>query len=101
MSKTSLFNNNYNFFTEEQIYLKFLNIFMKSGKKHLAEKILMKSCFFITTKQNTLQSIHFIAVALQNVKPLIELKSQQTGFRKKLMKPVPISSNRGYKLAID
>ena len=81
------------------VYKKFLNTLMKRGEKNVSEKILASCCFLIKTKNSRNSS--FILTAIRNVKPLVELKHVQKGFRKNLMKTVPIKSDRAYKLAID
>lgn len=86
-------------FDGTSIYKKFVNTLMKRGEKSVSEKILGTCCMLI--KMRNRASTSFVIKAIQNVKPLVELKSQQKGFRKKSMKPIAINSNRGYKLAID
>lgn len=78
---------------------------MKRGEKNVSEKILGTCCMLIKMRNHRNSGIgsgsNFVMKAIRNVKPLVELKNQQKGFRKKLMKPIAINSNRGYKLAID
>lgn len=82
-----------------KIYNLFVNRVMKRGKKQVSEKIVATCCMLIKMKE--LKDRNFLYKAISNAKPLLELKPQQKGFRKKLFKPIPIKSNRGLKLAID
>ncbi len=93
MEKNIYLNENHQY-----IYEKFINCLMKGGKKGIAEQIFSQACMYI--KLNEYKDRNFIYKAIRNVKPLIELQNQQKGFRNKLIKPIPIKSTRGYKLAI-
>lgn len=86
---------------------KFLTCLMKNGNKTKAEKILLSSFFFIKKNYKPKVNKIFFITALNNVKPLIELKTQDTyktgrssGTNAK-GKAVPITSRRAYKLAIE
>lgn len=85
--------------TNSQIHQKFINALTKRGQKHISEHVLRNSLTLIKMKE--LKDLHFLSKAIRHAKPLIQLKNLQQGFRKKLLKPLPINSNRGYKLAID
>ena len=82
----------------KNLFDKFINCLMKGGNKSIAEQIFTESCMLI--KMNAQKDRNFIYKAIRNIKPLIELQNQQKGFRNKLIKPIPIKSNRSYKLAI-
>merc|ERR1712048_195230 len=87
--------------SSERVAGKFINCLMKGGNQHKAEKILQKCCMYIKMKQDK-PSLPFIFQAVHNVKPLIELKNQQSSQSSKRSKPkpVPIPSKRGERLAI-
>ena len=57
---------------------KFINILMKHGKKSLAERILYKS-FELIRKETNENPLDVFRKAIENVKPLIEVKSRRVG----------------------
>jgi len=60
---------------------KFMNVIMKSGKKSAAERIIYGALDRIaekTGKQGP-QAIEVLSVALDNVKPVVEVKSRRVG----------------------
>ena len=60
---------------------KFMNVIMKSGKKSAAERIIYGALDRIgekTGKKGT-DSIEVLSVALDNVKPVVEVKSRRVG----------------------
>jgi hypothetical protein len=79
---------------------KFTNSLMKGGNQQKAEKILRRCRMFIKIKGK--KTSKFLYQAIQNVKPLVELKNQQKSKgsrRKQKSTPAPISQKRGIKLA--
>lgn len=82
---------------------KFVSHLMKNGNQAKAEKILLQSLFFVKRQYKPKFLKIFFLGALNNVKPLIELKSQQTykSSRHTKAKAVPIKTSRAYKLAIE
>ena len=82
---------------------KFIRCLMKNGNQATAEKILLKSLLLVKRQYKPKLLKVFFLGALNNVKPLIELKSQQTykSSRNTKAKAVPINSKRAYKLAIE
>ena len=61
-----------------QLLAKFVNQVMKDGKKSIAEKIVYTALSIVKdrTKQNELEQFE---TALDNVKPLVEVKSRRVG----------------------
>ena len=57
---------------------KFTNIIMKNGKKSIAEKILYKAFTFIK-EQNQEDPLRIFKMAVERVRPLIEVKSRRVG----------------------
>ncbi len=85
---------------------KFTNCLMKSGNRHVAEKVLSKASMFIKmnpSRRRGNQFGHLVREAILQVKPLVELNVQGTASarsRRKKPKAIPMSSRRGEKLAI-
>ncbi len=61
------------------IVAKFINNLMKMGKKSLAEKIFYKSISKIQEKAKVDSGIDLFKKALQNVAPVLEVKSKRIG----------------------
>lgn len=82
---------------------KFVSHLMKNGNQAKAEKILLQSLFFVKRQYKPKFLKIFFLGAINNVKPLIELKSQQThkSSRHTKANAVPIKTPRAYKLAIE
>ena len=81
-----------------QIVAKFVNCIMKRGKKSLAESILYDSLDIInkTTKKDSLE---VFKQALDNVKPVLEVKSKRIGGATYQV-PIEVSSDRRTSLAM-
>jgi small subunit ribosomal protein S7 len=60
---------------------KFINMVMKSGKKSVAEKIVYNAIDRISERVGKDQSraIEMLSVALDNIKPAVEVKSRRVG----------------------
>lgn len=76
---------------------KLINCVMKEGKKYLAEKIVY-SAFDIIEKQGK-DPLNTYKDAVENVKPLLELKSRRIGGANYLI-PVEVNPERRVSLAI-
>jgi small subunit ribosomal protein S7 len=64
-----------------EMLAKFMNVIMKSGKKSAAERIIYGALDRITEKtgkQGT-EAIDVLSTALDNVKPVVEVKSRRVG----------------------
>nr|YP_010020404.1 ribosomal protein S7 [Ulva fenestrata]QOK35323.1 ribosomal protein S7 [Ulva fenestrata] len=75
-----------------------VNRIMKDGKKTLAYKIVYQTMQLISekTEQNSLQ---ILEQAIENVKPLVEVKAQRVG-GSAYQVPIEVNSERGTVLAI-
>nr|YP_009673172.1 30S ribosomal protein S7 [Ulva mutabilis]YP_009927323.1 30S ribosomal protein [Ulva compressa]ARO34821.1 30S ribosomal protein [Ulva compressa]QDE53756.1 30S ribosomal protein S7 [Ulva mutabilis]QDE53793.1 30S ribosomal protein S7 [Ulva compressa]QPF96208.1 ribosomal protein S7 [Ulva compressa]QVO50985.1 30S ribosomal protein [Ulva compressa] len=75
-----------------------VNRIMKDGKKTLAYKIVYQTMQLISekTEQNSLQ---ILEQAIENVKPLVEVKAQRIG-GSAYQVPIEVNSERGTVLAI-
>lgn len=58
---------------------KFVNMIMKNGKKSTAESIIYKALDRITEKSTEGEAVDVMGKALENVKPMVEVKSRRVG----------------------
>lgn len=57
---------------------KFVNVIMTSGKKSVAERIVY-GAFSVITKKSGKDPVEVFASAINNVKPIVEVKSRRVG----------------------
>jgi small subunit ribosomal protein S7 len=57
---------------------KFVNVIMTSGKKSVAERIVY-GAFDVITKKSGKDPVEVFALAINNVKPVVEVKSRRVG----------------------
>jgi small subunit ribosomal protein S7 len=64
-----------------EMLAKFMNVVMKSGKKAAAERIIYGALDRITEKtgKQGAEAIEVLSTALDNVKPVVEVKSRRVG----------------------
>ena len=82
----------------DQIVAKFVNCIMRRGKKSLAESIFYDSLDIIN-KSTKKDSLEVFKQALDNVKPVLEVKSKRIGGATYQV-PVEVSSDRRTSLAM-
>ncbi|TNF95957.1 MAG: 30S ribosomal protein S7 [Gammaproteobacteria bacterium] len=58
---------------------KFINIIMLDGKKSVAEKIIYGALDQLAERQKDKEAIEVLESALENVRPLVEVKSRRVG----------------------
>ena len=80
---------------------KFMNVIMKSGKKSAAERIIYGALDRIGEKtgKRGAESIEVLSTALDNVKPVVEVKSRRVGGATYQV-PVEVRSTRRQTLAM-
>ncbi|MBU0650536.1 30S ribosomal protein S7, partial [bacterium] len=78
---------------------KFMNMIMYSGKKSLAEKIVYGALDIIATKVKDKAPLEVFEKAIENVKPLLEVKSRRVGGATYQV-PVDVRPERRTSLAI-
>jgi small subunit ribosomal protein S7 len=80
---------------------KFINMVMERGKKSVAEKIVYGALDRITEKTGraALEAIEVLQTALDNVKPVVEVKSRRVGGATYQV-PVEVRTNRRQTLAM-
>lgn len=64
-----------------QLLAKFMNMIMKNGKKSVAERIIYGALDRISEKesQEGAKALELLEQALENVKPMVEVKSRRVG----------------------
>jgi small subunit ribosomal protein S7 len=84
-----------------EMLAKFMNVVMKNGKKSAAERILYGALDRITEKTGKQggEAIEVLSVALDNVKPVVEVKSRRVGGATYQV-PVEVRSTRRQTLAM-
>jgi small subunit ribosomal protein S7 len=81
------------------VVAKFVNYIMKGGKKSVAEKIFYKSLDIIKNKSKNDNPIETFKKALENVAPIVEVKSKRIGGATYQV-PIEVSPNRRFALAM-
>lgn len=64
-------------FGDQQVS-KFINMIMRNGKKSVAEKIMYNALDTVSNKSNS-DSVEAMEKALENVRPVVEVKSRRVG----------------------
>jgi small subunit ribosomal protein S7 len=81
-----------------QLLAKFINMVMEDGKKSVAEKILYGALDQVVTKRSG-EPLDLLETALENVRPLVEVKSRRVGGATYQV-PVEVRPNRRNSLAM-
>ena len=81
-----------------QVLAKFINMVMRGGKKSIAEKIVYGALDQIGSKKKT-DSLEVFKQALDNVKPIVEVKSRRVGGATYQI-PIEVRSERSTTLAM-
>ena len=58
---------------------KFMNVIMEGGKKAVAERIIYGALELIAQKQPEKEALEVFTTAINNVKPMVEVKSRRVG----------------------
>jgi len=64
---------------KSQLLTKFINMVMVDGKKSVAEKILYEALDSVSEKANGADPLELLEKALENVRPMVEVKSRRVG----------------------
>jgi len=83
----------------QKIVSRFINILMKDGKKWNAEKIIYGSLDILQQKTQKADVLEVLNKAIDNVRPLLELKSRRVGGATYQI-PVEVKGDRGSQLAM-
>lgn len=81
-----------------KVVASFINMIMKKGKKSLAERIVYRS-FDIVNEKLKKDPLEVFQNAVENVRPLLEVKSRRVGGATYQI-PVDVNSRRGATLAL-
>jgi len=96
--KIQINNKNHQNFLRTPLAKKFINRLMLSGKKSIAEKILLESLSLIQLKLKQ-NPIRLLMKGINNVKPIVEVRSiRMRGANYQV--PIPLQENRRISLAI-
>ena len=83
----------------QKVVSRFINILMIDGKKWNAEKIIYGSLDILQQKTQKADVIEVLTKAIDNVRPLLELKSRRVGGATYQI-PVEVRGDRGAQLAM-
>ena len=83
----------------QKIISRFINILMIDGKKWNAEKIIYGSLDILQQKTQKADVVEVLTKAIDNVRPLLELKSRRVGGATYQI-PVEVRGDRGAQLAM-
>ena len=81
------------------VVAKFVNYIMRGGKKSIAEKIFYSSLDIIKEKSKNNEPLEIFKKALENVAPIVEVKSKRIGGATYQV-PMEVSQNRRFALAM-
>ena len=86
---------------DSELLAKFINMLMKSGKKSVAEGIVYDALGQMSerTGQTEEQAVELLETALDNIKPMVEVKSRRVGGATYQV-PMEVSKKRQQTLAI-
>ncbi len=82
----------------DQVLAKFINMVMRSGKKSVAEKIVYGALDEMSKKKKE-DSLELFNHALENVRPIVEVKSRRVGGATYQI-PIEVRSDRSTTLAM-
>jgi small subunit ribosomal protein S7 len=81
------------------VVAKFMNHLMQDGKKSVAEKIVYDALETISTKVKNIKPLEALEKALENIRPLVEVKSRRVGGATYQV-PVEIRASRSMALSM-
>lgn len=64
---------------KSELLAKFVNTIMKDGKKSIAEHVVYGALDAIATKRSEEAGVEVLEIALENVRPSVEVKSRRVG----------------------
>jgi len=62
-----------------ELLAKFVNTIMKDGKKSIAESVVYGALDAVAAKRNEEAGVEVLEIALENVRPSVEVKSRRVG----------------------
>lgn len=85
--------------TRDPVIARLVNVIMKHGKKHAALKIVDDCLWILRREKNVVDPVTFVKRAIDNAKPLVELRKYKAGGRS-IHVPAPCRSHRQEGLAL-
>lgn len=84
---------------KDQMVSKFINVIMESGKKSTAERIVYGALDISSTKVKDKSAIEILGKAVNNTRPLLQLKSRRVGGATYQI-PVEVYEDKGRTIAM-
>lgn len=84
---------------QSTLITQFIRQVMKKGKKNLAQKIVYSTLSDLEKKNKTIKPLETFEKALENLKPLLELRSRKVGGARYQI-PVKVTPERQITLAL-
>lgn len=82
-----------------KLVTRFVNVIMEQGKKSIAEQILYNALDIVTNKTGNANSLEVLQKAIDNVRPLLEIKARRVGGATYQI-PIEVKSDRGTSIAM-
>jgi len=82
-----------------KLVTRFVNVIMAKGKKSIAEQILYNSLDIVTKKLNNDNALEVLQKAIDNARPLLEIKPRRVGGATYQV-PIEVKSDRGNSIAM-
>ena len=82
-----------------KLVTRFVNVIMEQGKKAIAEQILYNALDIVTNKTGNANSLEVLQKAIDNVRPLLEIKARRVGGATYQI-PIEVKADRGTSIAM-
>ncbi len=82
-----------------KLVTRFVNVIMAKGKKSIAEQILYNALDIVTKKLNNDNALEVLQKAIDNARPLLEIKPRRVGGATYQV-PIEVKSDRGNSIAM-
>jgi len=82
-----------------KLVTRFVNVIMAKGKKSIAEQILYNALDIVTKKLNNDNALEVLQKAIDNARPLLEIKPRRVGGATYQV-PIEVKSDRGTSIAM-
>ncbi|MDP8230268.1 MAG: 30S ribosomal protein S7 [Candidatus Gorgyraea atricola] len=82
-----------------KLITRFVNVVMEQGKKAVAERIVYNALDVVSKKADNTNSLELLQTAIDNVRPLLEIKPRRVGGATYQV-PIEVKSDRGTSIAM-
>ncbi len=82
-----------------KLITRFVNVVMEQGKKAVAERIVYNALDVVSKKAENTNSLELLQKAIDNVRPLLEIKPRRVGGATYQV-PIEVKSDRGTSIAM-